>query len=228
MTHGELDAWRKRVPWFIFALCILPWFFIKSTTLAEAKLYSETVVPIVAIIATYFYVGSDFRRRLWKKEIDAHVGEQIRAALLDMVPKDLAVTDHEKQALLEREIFRELTGVFWEAIGRNDILLSHKEHFYSNGIVYSTSIDVFLICGSAALVYVVASLPTHNLEFLQVGALFAAIALGSRLFVTPRRRARHLALSAEQLDLLRREESDFVSKRFREIIASGRRARTGQ
>src|ERR1039457_3025159 len=204
MTHGELDAWRKRVPWFIFALCILPWFFIKSTTLAEAKLYSETVVPIVAIIATYFYVGSDFRRRLWKKEIDAHVGEQIRAALLDMVPKDLAVTDHEKQALLEREIFRELTGVFWEAIGRNDILLSHKEHFYSNGIVYSTSIDVFLICGLSGFCYALGAVVLSDVSQAYAAAALILISVVSRAFAIPRARQHHMTLSSEQLDLLRR------------------------
>jgi hypothetical protein len=34
-----------------------------------------------------------------------------------------------------------------------------------------------------------------------------------------------MALSTEQLDLLRREESDFVSQRFREIVVGWRRAR---
>jgi len=52
-----------------------------------------------------------------------------------MVPKDLAVTESEKQDLLQREIFRELTGVFWEAVDRSERPRSHKEYFYSNGIV---------------------------------------------------------------------------------------------
>jgi hypothetical protein len=64
MTLSDLNAWRKRVPWFIFALCVLPWFWIKSKSLDETKLYSETIVPVAALIATYFYVGSDFRRSL--------------------------------------------------------------------------------------------------------------------------------------------------------------------
>ncbi len=225
MTLGDLEAWRKRVPWFIFTLCVLPWFWIKSKSLDETKLYSETIVPVTALIATYFYVGSDFRRSLWKKEIDAHVGKQIRQALLDMVPRDLALTESEKQELLQREIFKELTGVFWEAIDQSEKLLAHKEHFYSNGIVYSTSLDVFLICGLAGFVFAVASLVTRKPDLANVGAFSIAIALASRIFVTPRRRERHLALSAEQLELLRREQSEFVSNRFREIIVGWRRER---
>ena len=225
MTLSDLNTWRKRVPWFIFALCVIPWFWLKSNSLEETKLYSETIVPVAALIATYFYVGSDFRRSLWKKEIDAHVGKQIRQALLDMVPQDLAVTESEKQELLQREIFKELTGVFWEAIDQSEKLRAHKEHFYSNGIVYSTSIDVFLICGLAGFVYAVASLVTRKPDLAYVGAFSIAIALASRIFVTPRKRKRHLALSAEQLELLRREQSDFVSNRFREIIVGWRRER---
>ena len=225
MTLSDLNTWRKRVPWFIFALCVLPWFWIKSKSLDETKLYSETIVPVAALIATYFYVGSDFRRSLWKKEIDAHVGRQIRQALLDMVPRDLAVTESEKQELLQREIFKELTGVFWEAIDQSEKLQAHKEHFYSNGIVYSTSIDVFLICGLAGFVYAVASLVTRKPDLAYVGAFSIAIALASRIFVTPHKRERHLALSAEQLELLRREQSEFVSNRFREIIVGWRRQR---
>lgn len=228
MTLSELEAWRKRVPWFIFFLCVLPWFLINSKNLAEAKLYSETLVPIAAIVAAYFYTGSDFRRSMWKREIDAHVGRQIRLALLSMVPKDLEITEGEKQDLLQKEIFRELTGVFWEAVDRSDKLRAHKEHFYSNGIVYSTSIDVFLIGGLAGFVYAVASLVTRKLNFAYVAAVFIAIALASRILVTPRRRTRHLVLSAEQLDLLRREQSEFVSSRFREIIVGWRRDRVLQ
>lgn len=225
MTLSELEAWRKRVPWFIISLCILPWFVSNSKDLAQAKLYSETLVPIAALVATFFYSGSDFRRSLWKREIDMHVGNQIRDALLSMVPKDLEITESEKQDLLQKEIFRELTGVFWEAVDRSERLRAHKEHFYSNGIVYSTSIDVFLIGGLAGFVYAVTSLFKRNADLAYVAAFFVAIALASRIIVTPRRRKRHLALSAEQLDLLRREQSEFVSSRFREIIVGWRRDR---
>ncbi|MGH9689779.1 MAG: hypothetical protein ACRD4C_01510 [Candidatus Acidiferrales bacterium] len=219
MTLSDLNAWRKRAPWFIFIVCLLPWFWIKS------KSPDKTIVSVAALILTYFYVGADFRSSMWEKELDAHVKQQVRQVLLDMVPQDLAVTESEKRELLQRQIFGKLTGVFWEAIDQSQELRAHKEHFYSNGIVYSTSIDVFLICGSAGLVYAVASLVTRKPDLAYVSAFSIAIALASRGFITPRRRERHLALSAEQLELIRRKESVFVSNRFREIILSWRRER---
>jgi hypothetical protein len=58
-----------------------------------------------------------------------------------------------------------------------------------------------------------------------VGAMLIAIALASKHLALPRIRARHLELSVEQLDLLRREQLEFVSGRFREIISGWRRNR---
>jgi hypothetical protein len=226
MSFSELSTWRKRVPWFIFALCAFPWVWLKSRNLEETKLYSETIVPVVAVIAAYVYVGSDFRRTLWTKEIESHVGNQIRQALLEMVPRDLEVTEAEKQGLAQQKIIKELTGVFWEAVDRNENLRAHKDHFYSNGIVYSTSIDVFLICGFMSFVYATAAVIQMRSDLAYAGAFLIAIALTSRYFITPRKRMRHLELSAEQLEILRAEESEFVSNRFREIIWEWRRVKS--
>ncbi len=225
MTHSELEKWRKYVPVLIVGLCLLPWFLIRSKSLSEAKTANELIIPVLAVLAAFFYVGLNLRGPHWKREIDTHVGEQIRAALLDVVPRDLEVTEAERRELAEREVFRELTGVFWEAVDRNEVLRSHKEHFYSNGIVYSTSIDVFLICGFGGFCYAVASVLTGDARLAYIGSCLIAIALASRFLVTPRARKRHLELSAQQLDLLRREEGEFVSNRYREIIVSRRRAR---
>jgi hypothetical protein len=224
MTYSELDKWRKVVPFAIFAFCILPWFLVSSKSLADAKLANDLIVPAIALVAAFFYVGFNFRRPLWDRENDAHVRKQIRDGVLDLIPRDLAVSENERHDL-QGEVFKELTGVFWEAIDGNDVLRSHKEHFYSNGIVYSTSIDAFLICGFAGLVYIVISFILAEAKFAYWGAGLIAIAVGSRILVTPRTRARHMELSREQLDLLRRERGDFVSNRFSEIIASWRRER---
>jgi Flp pilus assembly protein TadB len=222
MTRSDLFTWRKRAPVFIFGVCLLPWVVLNAKNLDEAKLLSELVLPVIAVIAGFFYVGLDISRSRWKSEQEAHVGKQIREALIDMVPKDLGVTESEKKALAEREVFRDLTGVFWEAVDGNQSLRSLKEHFFSNGIVYSISIDVYLICGFFAFLYAVASLLTRRPEFAYVAILCVSVALLSRFWVTPTKRKRHLELSAEQLELLRREQSDFVSRRFRDIIIGWR------
>lgn len=227
MTYGDLEKWRKYVPFLIFSACIVPWALMRSKSLDEAKLYNELIIPLLAIVAAFVYVGLDCRKVPWKREIDAHVGNQIRKGLLDMVPRDLEVTEDEKHGL-QGEIFKDLTGVFWEAIDRSDVLRSHKEHFYSNGIVYSTSIDVFLICSFVGFVYALASLAARNASLAYVAASLVAIGLFSRAFVTPRARADHLKLSTEQLELVGREQGDFVSGRFRKIIGDWRRERVLQ
>lgn len=225
MTLSELGKWRKYVPATIFALCILPWVVIRSNDLEQAKLRNEIIVPAISVVAAFFYVGLGLRRSRWHNEKDTYVGAQIRTALLELIPKDLEVTETEKQDLAQREIYKDLTGVFWEAVDRSPVLLSHKEHFYSNGIVYTTSIDVFLICAFMGFVYAVAYDLTADASLRYPSAALIGIAVICRRFVTPRCRKRHLELSGEQLDLLRRDQLEFVSTRFREIIMTWRRTR---
>ena len=222
MTKSELDTWRKRAPWFIFTIGLAPYFIITAKDFEAAKRLTELIVPFIAAVATYFYVGLGIRSSMWKREMDAHVGKQIREALLDMVPKDLKVTAEERTELAEREVYRKLTGVFWEAVEDNEMLRSHKEHFYSNGSIYSTSLDVFIIGFILAAVYAIASALGPNSELLYLAMWCAAIGLGSRMFVTRHSRKVHLDLSNEQLDFLRRERGDFVSDRFRSIVIGWR------
>lgn len=222
MTYSELGRWRKVAPYVISGICILPWFVVRSGSLAGAKPADDVIVPLLALVVAYLYTGLGLRRPLWKSEIEAHVGKQIREAVVDMLPADLAVSENERKELLDREIFGQLTGVFWEVVDSDEVLRSQKEHFYSNGILYSTSIDVFLICGFAGLLYECAALAWWRAELAYVGASFIALAVISIAFVMPSRRKRHMALSAEQLRLLRRQHSDFIADRFRQIVVNWR------
>lgn len=224
MTLNDLEKYRKIVPFFIFATCLLPWVVITFANPTEAKFVNEIIVPALAIVAGFFYVGLNIRGPYWKNEINAHVGKEIRGALLDMIPKDVQVTEDERRQLAQAEVFKELTGVFWEAIDRDPALVAHKQHFYSNGIIYSTSIDVYLIGSFSGFCYAVASLATSEEKLAYAGGAVIAIALACRILVTPQTRRRHLKLSREQLDLLQRNQRDFVSDRFREIVLGWRRA----
>ena len=154
--------------------------------------------------------------------MEMHVRKQIRRAILDLVPTDLAITDAEKQRLVRREIYKKLAGVFWETVDESPKLRAQKQHFYSNGIVYSTSFDVYIIGLSASFVYCYVTLGTQLIEFAYVAAILCGIAILSLEFVTPKCRARHLKLSDEQLELIRREHSASVAKKFRAIILEWR------
>ncbi len=226
MTKSELDSWRKRAPWFIFTIGLSLYFIVvNGASLESAKSKNDLLGAVIAATTTFFYVGLGIRNYLWKREMNAHVGNQIREALLQMIPADLGVTEEEKKALAEREVYKNLTGVFWEAVDNDEQLRSHKEHFYSNGITYSTSIDVFIIGLILGFAYIAAALIMGAMQLLLLGGWCIAIALLSRSIVTPMSRKRHLDLSAEQLELLRRRQSEFVSTRFRQIVRGWRSQR---
>jgi hypothetical protein len=50
MTLRDLQTWRKRVPFFIFGLCVLPWFLFRSNGFAEVDLAVKIIVPGLALI----------------------------------------------------------------------------------------------------------------------------------------------------------------------------------
>jgi hypothetical protein len=221
VTLSELKRHRVLVPFGIFQICAVPLgFFTKDEPFG---LIGFSLTQSLALVATFFYVGLDVRGWFWRREIDKHVGQQIRDRLLALIPADLSVTALEIQQLREWEVFKKLTGVFWEAIDRDEQLTRHKQHFYANGIIYTTSLDVYLIALGAALVYAVTCLITWRLELLPWAVIAIALSLASRLLVTPSARRRHVQLSHEQLDLLERNQRDFVQSRFREIVTEWRR-----
>jgi hypothetical protein len=225
MTLSELHKARWAFPYFIFLLCVLPLFVLPSKSLADADIRVKIIASALALLLCGAYVGLGLRKARWKQEMNKYVGKQIRARLLDMIPKDLEVTADERLQLAGSEVYKDLTGVFWEAIDRNQVLRSHKEHFYSNGTIYSTSIDVFLICGFAGFCYAITAVLLSDNSVAYTAAVSILIAVVSGAFAIPRARREHLKLSAEQLDLRGREESDFVSKRYREIVLGWRQAR---
>ncbi len=220
---SELHKARWTFPYFIFLACLVPIFVLPSKSLNEADLRIKVIATVAALLLCAAYVGLGIRKSRWKREMNRYVGKQIRASLLDMIPTDLEVTADERSQLGDTQIYQALTGVFWEAIDRNELLKSHKEHFYANGVIYSTAIDVYLICGFAGFCYAVAAVLGSDTSLACTAAVLLLSAIVSIAFALPRARRDHLKLSAEQLDLLRREQGDFVSKRYREIVVGWRR-----
>ncbi len=104
MSLDELNLWRKRIPVFIFTACALPWIMVKATSREQFKLYYDTLVPVIAVVLGFLYVGLNLRGVLWDDEMEMYVRPQIRKAILDLVPTDLAITEAEKRRLFEKEI----------------------------------------------------------------------------------------------------------------------------
>lgn len=70
MTRSDLQDWRKRVPFFIFGICVLPWFLFRSVTHEDVKFFYEILAPAIALIAAFFYVGLDIRGDRWSREVE--------------------------------------------------------------------------------------------------------------------------------------------------------------
>ncbi|HEX4168193.1 MAG TPA: hypothetical protein VHZ55_22220 [Bryobacteraceae bacterium] len=223
MTLNDLQQWRKKVPYFIAAACVVPWFLFRSKSLADAVMPIQVLVPTVAVLIAFLYVNLKLREPMWKREKQTYVGTQIRNSLMTLIPNDLEITPGEREQLAKSEIYKKLTGVFWQAVDESDLLRAHKEHFYSNGIEYTTTIDAFLMCGFFGFCYAIASLMLSDVVLACVAAVLIAIALVCKFVGIPRARRHHLDLSNEQLELLRRERGDFVVGRFRDIVLGWRR-----
>jgi len=91
---------------------------------------------------------------------------QIKAAIFRMIPSDSEVTSEEVKRLHQREIFRQLNGVFWNVIDNDPVMAARKEHFYDNGIRYSSAVDVWNIFPVASVAYSVASIVQEDWFFV--------------------------------------------------------------
>jgi len=222
MTKSDLDKWRFFAPFMIVSSTLIPliYAFVMDADLV-VKNIQIVLTPICYIIA-FFYSAMKLRNPYWIRELDKYVGSQIKTELIKLVPDDLNITDEEKKRLKEKEIWKKLTGVFWEAIDSDPILIKQKEHFYSNGVLYTTSIDLFLILPFVALIYVILYFFKTNTLFLCFGILCFLVALLSKYLALPSCRKRHLELSTEQIELLRRNKKDFIARKFKEIILEWR------
>jgi hypothetical protein len=182
----------------------------------------QWILPVIAGAIGLLYSGFHLRDWLWVEEKRHWVVEQIRQEFLKMIPDDLEVTPEERTKLAQEEIYKELTGVFWEAIDSYPELVAQKQFFYQNGFMYTGAIDLALILPVFATVYYAAFVfgfgKVHS--FFATGCLF--IALLASCFGVPNFRRRHLAFSSEQLDLIHRRRREFVEQRFREIITEWR------
>jgi len=225
MTKSVLEKWRFRVPFLVVSAAMLPIIvLLLKDSDVEAKVIKFLVLP-ACWLAAYFYSAIKLRNTHWFRELNAHVTEQIRTELIKLVPSDLEVTQEEKVELREKEIWKKLTGVFWEAVDSDTDLIQHKEHFYANGVFYTTAIDLYIVLTWVSMMYLGLYWYFQDSHFF-VGALVClVVALLSRFLVLPSCRRLHLELSSEQLDLLKRKKNDFIRDRFREIVVEWRKER---
>jgi len=222
MTLNSLQSWRKALPFFIAIVCIIP-LLVHSGGLESVPLRYTLTAIAMGLTVPFFYVTLKIREPRWNREQEEHVRSQIRSSLIKLIPGDLKVTAEEKKQLESAEIYKSLSGVFWDTVNQDQLLRAQKEQFYSNGLDYSTAIDVFLLLRFFGICYLGISLLLGDSVLFLWGTALVAVALVARWIAVPRARRRHLELSIEQLDLLKRQKGGCVSERFREIVVEWRK-----
>lgn len=226
MTKSDLDKWRFYAPFIIVSSTLIPLGYVLVQDADSKVTIIQSVVTFFCYILAFFYSSMKLRNLFWVRELNKYVGAQIKTELIKLAPDDLNITSEEKKKLEEKEIWKKLTGVFWEAIDSDPILITQKEHFYANGVFYTTSIDLFLILPFVALIYLILYFFKTNTLFLYFGISCFLVALLSKYLALPSCRKRHLELSTEQLELLRRNKKDFIARKFKEIIQEWRLEKT--
>jgi pimeloyl-ACP methyl ester carboxylesterase len=222
MTLNTLQFGRKVLPFLISFCCVIPSLLLHSGGFSSIPFRYTLIAFSLATIVPFFYVVLKMREPRWNREMEEFVRAQIRRSLITLIPSDLNITDVEREQLSRTEIYKKLSGVFWDTINETDVLRMQKEQFYSNGLEYSTEIDVFLLSRFFGIFHLCLSVVLGDPALFFLGAALIAIGLVTRWFAIPRARQQHLVLSAEQLALLKKEKGEYVSGRFRDIVLAWR------
>lgn len=225
MTLSDLKKYRLAAPHFVAFVGLIPCFSLSSFSKRMAGLETTLLLTVSAALVAVLYAATRLGKRAWNKEIAEHIGPQIRRRLLALIPQDLAVSEEERLVLSSRDVFKKLTGVFWEAIDADAQLAKHKEHFYSNGLLYSGAIDAAYVMTLLSAGYLVSYWWTDRFAWYLSACACIALASLSQWRLLPYYREEHKKLSREQLDLLELNQRAFVQDRFRAIVT---RRRSGQ
>jgi hypothetical protein len=129
MTLDSLQSRRKALPFLIAIACILP-LLVHSGGLQPVLLRYSLAALAIGLTVPFFYVTLKLREPRWNREQEEHVRAQIRSSLITLIPKDLNVTAEEKNQLESAEIYKTLSGVFWDTINQDELLRAQKEQFY--------------------------------------------------------------------------------------------------
>ena len=222
MTLSELKQRRRAMPYWIAIACATP---------AVALIYLDTeafqkvqvIVALMALIFAFGYNGFGVRDRYWQRENENYVGQTIRNGLITLIPDSADVTPAEEVKIREWEIFKQLTGVFWEAVDSDERISRYKPHFYENGFLYTTAIDAWIVTSISGLGYTIWAIASGNFFALLVAVFLILVSVTSRYVFVVRYRKAHVSMAAEQIDLIQRLKGKEVSERFLNLIIEMRK-----
>lgn len=223
MNLEDLRAYRRRAPGVLIVLGSLPLVAYFTEIDPRKNLADSTVAVVAALFCSHLYTALRIRNKVWRSELDANVGAQIEESILSLAPADLNMSKSE-ETFVRSNVRRRTTGIFWQAVDRDDRMRDKKSFFYENGQDYTTAVDLFLIAGFYVPVSGVFFLATQNTRFLWCVGVYAAIALFAVFVLLPAARREHIKLSREQLAEVKQFQVTFVSERIVQLVDQYRKS----
>lgn len=225
MTLSELVKSRQTVPYVIAGIGLLP-LLIVGQPAPEGGGITKPLVAGLSIAIAFFYSLFGVRDVVWDYELDKKIHPLIKRGILRLVPADLDMTDEELAEVSRRDILKKNTGIFWETVDGNPRLSELKQHHYANGHKYTAAIDAVLLCGLAAVLYLVYFLVSFRTAWLGVAVVYAIISFGAYQIALLRYRRRHQEITQEQVERLEQLCKAPVQDRLRAIVLQRRAARS--
>ncbi len=192
-------------------LAFLPLLFqmgIKYKIGEEWLAYSLLTIPALVLGAVYNMLNTRFFITNYShRKIDLN----ITSSLLKIYNKEL--TQEQINFLKQKR----LKHIFYKIIDNDASLTAKSQLVYSNGILWTSTADVFLISIFASLIYLGIGVPTKNTSIWMTGILLAGIGLLSfslhilTIF-------KHFNLSNDQLEYIETHYIKTLKEKIDEIL----------
>ncbi|WMN11509.1 hypothetical protein QYS49_38625 [Marivirga salinae] len=211
MERKTLKSLRLLIPGLALILAFLPLFYQMGIEykIGEGWLaYSLLIIPAFVLGAVYNMLDTRFFITNYShRKIDLN----ITSSLLKIYNRELS---QEQINFLKQ---KRLKHIFYNIVDNDASLTAKSQLVYSNGILWTSTADVFLISIFASIIYIGIGVPTENSSIWMTGILLAGIGLLSILFhiLTI---FRHFNLSNDQLEYIETHYVKTLKEKLDEIL----------
>ena len=198
MSQETLKRWRILIPGFLWLVVLGPLFLppFDVQALSDFFLSGNTLgLSVAAVVLGALYYILDGRQLAWRSFL-TKIQDNIKDRLLDECG-GLSATERE-----ELRKGRTLMNQFYLFVDRDPSLIEKAKRVRFNGIFLSSLADCSTIGGIGCVVYLVANLVTHRVDWLAIAVVLGVLFAVSQWVLLPVVTRKHLELSDDQLEFI--------------------------
>ena len=206
MERKTLKFLRLLVPGLTLILEFLPLFQLNEIEINIGGgwlSYSLLIIPALVIGTIYHMLDiRHFITNYSHRKIDLN----ITSALLKIYNKEV---DQDQLNMLKN---RRLKHIFYNLVDNDNSLTAKGQLVYFNGLLWTSTADVFLLSIFSSIIYIIAGLTLNSSEIWMIGILLAGVGLIS-LLLHILTIFRHFNLSNDQLEYIETHyRQDLITK----------------